>query len=88
MLANLVTQIANKLAPPPPLSSPIIYTRGSRLSRCIRWNKFKMAATASLSVVAYENGPDPKTYTEHCAACSNQTQMARVYQNADRVGDI
>ena len=23
------------------------------------------------------------TYTEHCAACSNQTQTARVYQNAD-----
>ena len=22
-------------------------------------------------------------YTEHCAACSNQTQTARVYQNAD-----
>ena len=24
-----------------------------------------------------------KTYTEHCAACSDQTQTARVYQNAD-----
>ena len=23
------------------------------------------------------------SYTEHCAACSNQTQTARVYQNAD-----
>ena len=23
-------------------------------------------------------------YTEHCAACSNQTQTARVYPNADR----
>ena len=22
-------------------------------------------------------------YTEHCAACSDQTQTARVYQNAD-----
>ena len=22
-------------------------------------------------------------YTEHCAACFNQTQTARVYQNAD-----
>ena len=22
-------------------------------------------------------------YTEHCAACSNQTQKARVYHNAD-----
>ena len=24
-----------------------------------------------------------KYYTEHCAACSNQTQTARVYQDAD-----
>ena len=24
-----------------------------------------------------------RAYTEHCAACSNQTQTARVYQNAD-----
>ena len=25
----------------------------------------------------------PINYTEHCAACSNQTQTAPVYQNAD-----
>ena len=25
----------------------------------------------------------PLSYTEHCAACSNQTQTARVYPNAD-----
>ena len=35
------------------------------------------------------NAPSPlqphqaDLYTEHCAACSSQTQTARVYQNAD-----
>ena len=33
--------------------------------------------------VSYVHKLHASCYTEHCAACSNQTQTARVYQNAD-----
>ena len=36
-------------------------------------------STSSRAFLCFTN-----IYTEHCAACSNQTQTARVYQNADR----
>ena len=56
----------------------------------IQWHKEDSAplplckyTIRSLSAIMKLSSALQHSYTEHCAACSDQTQTARVYQNAD-----